>query len=105
MERRKKEEAEYRAKQDEIAERQRKREQEMEEKERERRDHEILGKSAATVAPPPVATGKYVPKFKRMAAAEGAAAPPLETEKWRDDRRRPAFGGGAGGPRSTWNSM
>lgn len=124
MERRKKEEAERKAKLDEIAEKQRQRERELEEKER-RRKEELLGKSfsvptraiaddpaarAVEAAPAAAAaapsTGKYVPKFKRM-AAEGAVPPP-ETDKWsrpddradrwRDDRR------GGGAPRSTWQS-
>ncbi|KAI3470332.1 hypothetical protein Pfo_026995 [Paulownia fortunei] len=137
MERRRKEEAERKAKLDEIAEKQRQRERELEEKERQRRD-EVLGRSAAVpsktepsamtrpveVAPAASAAaapsaGKYVPRFKRMAADGGGQAPP-ETDKWssgsrmddqtpqhgdrwRDDRR-PAYGGGGGGPRSTWHS-
>ncbi|KAK6141225.1 hypothetical protein DH2020_025022 [Rehmannia glutinosa] len=135
MERRKKEEAERKAKLDEIAEKQRQRERELEEKERQRRE-ELLGRSAAvpsrTTEPPavtqvapaaaaaaaPSAAGKYVPRFKRMAAE--APPPPPETDRWSggsraDDRtpqqgdrwrdeRRPAFGG-AGAPRSTtWQS-
>ncbi|KAL8529031.1 hypothetical protein ACS0TY_006483 [Phlomoides rotata] len=125
MEKRKKEEAERKAKLDEIAEKQRQRERELEEKERKWRE-EVLGKSAVPTrttidpaarpveAPPAAAapsTGKYVPRFKRM-AAEGAApvpaqTPPPETDKWsrtddrgdrwRDDRKP------GGGPRSsTW---
>ncbi|KAK6145043.1 hypothetical protein DH2020_021863 [Rehmannia glutinosa] len=140
MERRKKEDAERKAKLDEIAEKQRQRERELEEKERQRRE-ELLGRSTRTTEPSsamthppptevapaasaavPLSAGKYVPRFKRTAAAEGGAqAPPPETDKWSagsriDDRtpqhgdrwrddRRPAFGGGPGGPpRSTWQS-
>ncbi|KAK6145005.1 hypothetical protein DH2020_021825 [Rehmannia glutinosa] len=112
---------------------------ELEEKERQRRE-ELLGRSARTTEPSsamthppptevapaasaavPSSAGKYVPRFKRTAAAEGGAQAPPETDKWsagsriddrtpqhgdrwRDDRRT-AFGGGPGGPlRSTWQS-
>ncbi|KAK6144992.1 hypothetical protein DH2020_021812 [Rehmannia glutinosa] len=128
MERRKKEDAERKAKLDEIAEKQRQRERELEEKERQRRE-ELLGRSARTTEPSsamthppptevapaasaavPSSAGKYVPRFKRTAAAEGGAQAPPETDKWsagsriddrtpqhgdrwRDDRRT-AFGGG-----------
>ncbi|KAL0320099.1 UNVERIFIED_CONTAM: Eukaryotic translation initiation factor 3 subunit A [Sesamum radiatum] len=144
MERRKKEEAERKAKLDEIAEKQRQRERELEEKERQWRE-EVLGRSsavpsrtepssvarpveAAPAAPAAAAAaaaaaapsaGKYVPRFKRMAAEGGGQAPPPETDRWSsgsrmDDRtpqqgdrwrddRRPSFG--TGGPRSsTWQS-
>lgn len=120
MERRKKEEAERKAKLDEIAEKQRQRERELEEKERQRRE-EILGRTAAAlpktdtptprpaeVAPtagsaaaaPAASTGKYVPRFKRMAAEGGQATadkwssgsrmddrPPPAGDRWRDDRK------------------
>lgn len=109
-ERRRKEEAERRAKLDEIAEKQRQRERELEEKERLRREA-LLGKSteappkavelpsggrplesgapaaaAAAVAPAP---GKYVPRFKRE--GPGLAAP-AEPDRWgkHDDRAAPA---------------
>lgn len=141
LERRKKEEAERKAKLDEIAEKQRQRERELEEKERQWRE-EVLGRSAAVpsrtepssisrpveaapAAPAAAAaaaapsTGKYVPRFKRVAAEGGGQAPPPETDRWSsgnrmDDRtpqqgdrwredRRPSFGSGA--PRSsTWQS-
>lgn len=109
MERRKKEEAERKAKLDEIAERQRQRELELEEKDRKRKE-ELLGKSTALPARPteplsrPPETGatapaaaaaaaasaptKYVPKFKRGGMAEGAPqAPPPETDKWGGNRQ------------------
>ncbi|KAL6516333.1 Eukaryotic translation initiation factor 3 subunit A [Orobanche gracilis] len=134
MERRKKEEAERKAKLDEIAEKQRQRERELEEKGRQWKE-EILAKSSASplrtdvsaahpVHAPPAApaaaapsaqsTGKYVPRFKRVAADSGGPVPtpaqtPTETDKWssgsrldgrgdrwRDDRRA--------GPRPTWQS-
>ncbi|KAG8364469.1 hypothetical protein BUALT_Bualt18G0000600 [Buddleja alternifolia] len=139
MERRKKEEAERKAKLDEIAEKQRQRERELEEKERQWRD-EVLGRPAAVpsrtepsaMTPPPVEVApaapaaaaapsggeKYVPRHKRMAAAESGAQAPPETDKWSgggrmDDRtpqqgdrwrddRKPSFGGAAS--RSTWQS-
>ncbi|KAL0301647.1 UNVERIFIED_CONTAM: Eukaryotic translation initiation factor 3 subunit A [Sesamum radiatum] len=143
MERRKKEEAERKAKLDEIAEKQRQRERELEEKERQWRE-EVLGRSgavpsrtepssmarpveAAPAAPAAAAAaaaaapsaGKYVPRFKRVAAEGGGQAPPPETDRWssgsrmddrtpqqsdwRRDDRRPSFGSGA--PRSsTWQS-
>ncbi|PIN18403.1 Translation initiation factor 3, subunit a (eIF-3a) [Handroanthus impetiginosus] len=139
MERRKKAEAEQKAKLDAIAEKQRQRERELEEKEKQWRE-EVLGRTApvpsraepsamtrpvevASVAPAAAAaapsTGKYVPRFKRMATEGGAQAPPPETDKWSsgskmDDRppqhgerwrddRRPVYGG-AGASRSTWQS-
>ncbi|CAI9760741.1 unnamed protein product [Fraxinus pennsylvanica] len=106
MERKKKEEAERKAKLDEIAEKQRQREQELEEKERQRRE-ELLGRSnavpvrhtepstmarpaeAAPVAPASAAAslGKYVPRFKRASAEGGGQAPPPETDKWTSGRR------------------
>ncbi|CAI9762036.1 unnamed protein product [Fraxinus pennsylvanica] len=137
MERRKKEEAERKAKLDEIAEKQRQRERELEEKERQRRE-ELLGRSNAPplrlsdqsamsrpMEAPPSATapaaaaptaGKYVPRFKRM-----AAEPPAENDRWasgigsrmddrpsqpgdgwRDDRRTSI--GGPPKSTSTWSS-
>ncbi|KAL6564794.1 Eukaryotic translation initiation factor 3 subunit A [Orobanche minor] len=121
MERRKKEEAERKAKLDEIAEKQRQRERELEEKGRQWKE-EILAKSSASpsrtdvsaAAPSAQPTGKYVPRFKRAAADSGGPVPtpvqtPPETDKWssgsrlddrgdrwRDDRRA--------GPRPTWQS-
>ncbi|KAL6563874.1 hypothetical protein OROHE_005114 [Orobanche hederae] len=121
MERRKKEEAERKAKLDEIAEKQRQRERELEEKGRQWKE-EILAKSSASplrtdvsaAAPSAQPTGKYVPRFKRVAADSGGPVPtpvqtPPETDKWssgsrlddrgdrwRDDRRA--------GPRPTWQS-
>ncbi|KAD4179657.1 hypothetical protein R6Q59_032001 [Mikania micrantha] len=129
-ERRKKEEAERRAKLDEIAERQRKREQELEERERLRKEailrgtpvdtpvkpsSDLPGPGSATPAPAAPAAaaaatggaGKYVPKFRRGAAAEPAAPPPAQSDRWGsgkpDDRgaappgdkfRPSSFGGG-----------
>lgn len=92
MERRKKEEAERKAKLDEIAEKQRQRERELDEKEKRWRE-EVLGRTAAPPVPsrtepsamaPPVevspvaapaaaaapAAGKYVPPKLRRSAAE-----------------------------------
>lgn len=113
MERRKKEEAERKAKLDEIAERQRQRELELEEKERKRKE-ELLGKSTALPARPteplsrPPETGatapaaaaaaaapapnKYVPRFKRGVVEGAPQAPPAETDKWGSNRQddRPA---------------
>lgn len=102
-ERQKKEEAERKAKLDEIAEKQRQRERELEEKERKWRE-EVLGKTTAVSprpveipsaanpsepAPAPAAAaaaaapsgGKYVPKFKRM-QSDGASQAPPETDRW-----------------------
>ena len=113
-ERRKREEAERKAKLDEIAEKQRQRERELEEKERLRRQQLLAGEpparpsepflrphpeapAAAAAAPAPTpAPGKYVPRHlrERAAAAESPAAgqaPPSELDRWgrRDDRDRP----------------
>lgn len=105
MERKKKEEAERKAKLDEIAEKQRQRERELEEKERQRRE-ELLGRSnavparhtvpstmahpaeAAPVAPASAAASpaKYVPRFKRTSAEAGVPAPPPESDKWTSGR-------------------
>lgn len=110
-ERRKKEEAERKAKLDEIAEKQRHREKELEEKEKQWKN-EVLGRAAAVPpraepaaqpvevaagapasapaaaaaaaapAPAPAATaGKYVPRHKRV-AAEAPAQPPPEADRW-----------------------
>lgn len=115
-ERRRKEEAEHKAKLDEIAEKQRQRERELEEKEKKRKE-EILGKTtaaapkpaepaavarplepvptaaAATAAPTP---GKYVPpsRLKRQQGEGAGQAPPPETDRWvggsrPDDRASP----------------
>lgn len=110
-ERRKKEEAERKAKLDEIAEKQRQRERELEEKERLRREA-LLGRSTEAfsnpseppagtrpseppaavavtaanndgAAAPPPSTGKYVPRFLRLQKQEGSAqAPPPEPDRW-----------------------
>lgn len=108
-ERRKKEEAERKAKLDEIAERQRQREKELEEKERLRKES-LLGRSldmplqqvdhangarpsepvadAASAAAP--ASGKYVPKFLRGRTEGPGVAPPPEPDRWgRSDNRPP----------------
>ncbi|KAL8045531.1 hypothetical protein ABFX02_08G120300 [Erythranthe guttata] len=112
MERRKKEEAEKRAKLDEIAEKQRQRERELEEKWRNQVSVRAAPPSAApapapatpSAAPAPAAaaaptTGKYVPRFKRMATGESQAAPtpqrPTETDRWSGgDRTAPPSAGG-----------
>lgn len=92
-ERRRKEEAELKAKQDEIYEKQKQGEKQLEEKKRQQIE-EVLGRSPAAAAAParptenPVVsraaeaglassptTGKYVPRFKR-ASRESAAPPP-----------------------------
>ncbi|KAL7109650.1 hypothetical protein ACP275_06G187300 [Erythranthe tilingii] len=119
LNRKKREAAEYKAKQDEIAEKQRQREREAEE--RQKRDLSVTTRTVDLVPPPaavPTATpaaaaaaaapaaagGKYVPRFKRM-AAEGAGStgsrpddrPAPNGDRWRDDRdrdRRPAAYGG-----------
>ncbi|XVE89595.1 hypothetical protein DITRI_Ditri20bG0008600 [Diplodiscus trichospermus] len=100
-ERRRKEEAEYKAKMDEIAEKQRQRERELEEKERLRREA-LLGKStdglsrpselpagsrttepgAAAPAPAASSAGKYVPRFLRERSESTDQAPPLEPDRW-----------------------
>ena len=103
-ERRRKEEAERKAKLDEIAEKQRQRERELEEKERVRREA-LLGRTtdgplrpselpagpdprtAAPAAAP--APAKYVPRFRR-GGTEGSAQAPPETDKWGGGSSRPA---------------
>lgn len=106
-ERRKKEEAEYKAKLDEIAERQKQREREAEEKEKRRRE-QLLGRSTAAPAempstrpaepvaasaasapatasaPPP---GKYVPKFRQRLGEGSGQAPPQEPDRWGSSRQ------------------
>ena len=105
-ERRRKEEAERRAKLDEIAEKQRQRELELEEKEKLRREA-VLSRptemparpsepltggrplepgsaapaaAAAAAAPAP---GKYVPKFRRTERPESTGPiPPPESDRW-----------------------
>ncbi|XP_030459923.2 eukaryotic translation initiation factor 3 subunit A [Syzygium oleosum] len=111
-ERRCKEEAERKAKLDEIAEKQRQRERELEEKEKQWKET-ILGPSrpvepfpasnpvepvaaAAAAAAPAAATapanpGRYVPKFLRERTEGPGAAPPPEADRWggrgrQDDR-------------------
>lgn len=106
-ERRKREEAERKAKLDEIAEKQRQRELELEEKERKRRE-EVLGKpkvvpagpltvsaeadgaaapaapaaaAAAAAAAPAASSNKYVPKFKRTAMDGAGQVAPPESER------------------------
>lgn len=104
-ERRRKEEAERRAKLDEIAEKQRQRERELEEKEKLRREA-LLGRPtevppkpsepptggrplepgsaapAAAAAAAAPASGKYVPKFRRERGESAVQAPPLEPDRW-----------------------
>ncbi|XP_073150120.1 eukaryotic translation initiation factor 3 subunit A-like [Henckelia pumila] len=141
MERRKKEDAERKAKLDEIAEKQRQRELELEEKEMKRRE-ELLGRSssvfsktetsalthpadatpavpvAVDAAPSP---GKYVPRFRKMAAEGGGGGqapptadkwssgsrmdnrPPQQSDRWQDDRRSP-LGGVGSSLRQSWSS-
>ena len=113
-ERRKKEEAERKAKLDEIAEKQRQRERELEARERLRRQqllasgpsarpsepfvraHPEAAPPAAAAAAAAPAPGKYVPRHLReKAAAVGSPAvrqaSPPEPDHWgrRDDRDRP----------------
>lgn len=109
-ERRKKEEAERRAKLDEIAERQRQRERELEEKERLRKEA-LLG---WTDEPPPRPTeppagarqsepvvvaaaastaGKYVPKFLRERTEGSGVAPRPESDRWSRQDDRPSQSG------------
>lgn len=107
-ERRRKEEAELKAKQDEIYEKQKQREKELEEKKRQQIE-EVLGRYPAAAPARPTenpvvsrtaeaglasapTTGKYMPRFKR-ASRESAAPPPqprpAETDRWgsrADDR-------------------
>ncbi|KMZ75452.1 putative Eukaryotic translation initiation factor 3 subunit [Zostera marina] len=139
-ERKKKEDAEKKIRLDEIAEKQRRREEELEQKERLRR--ESLGRitepaprpiepvSAVSRPSEPIttsaasATNKYVPKFRRTAAAPAAspAASTPQTEKWNsrpsndrppsgdkwkpDDRKGTAFGDRSSrlSTSSTWTS-
>ncbi|KAE8678116.1 Eukaryotic translation initiation factor 3 subunit A [Hibiscus syriacus] len=105
-ERRRKEEAEYKAKMDEIAEKQRQRERELEEKEKLRREA-LLGRptegvarpsevptgsritepgnaapaAAAAAAAAAPASGKYVPRFRRE-RPESSGPPPSEPDRW-----------------------
>lgn len=110
-ERRKKEEAERKAKLDEIAEKQRQRERELEEKERLRKESLFGGgrssdaparpdfppasrlldsgtaapaaaAAAAAAAPSPA---KYVPRFRRSEGST-ATAPPPESDRWGSSR-------------------
>lgn len=109
-ERRRKEEAEHKAKLDEIAEKQRQRERELEEKEKKRKE-EILGKATAAAAPKPAepaavarplepvptaaaataapTPGKYVPpsRLKRQQGEGAGQAPPPETDRWAGGNR------------------
>ena len=125
-ERKRREEAEHKAKLDEIAEKQRQRERELEEKERLRKEA-LLGRSgdgptrpsdllggarpvapgtaapaAATVAAPALAPspGKYVPRFKREQPDNAGPARPAEPDRWSsslpDDR--------GSQPRDSWRS-
>lgn len=119
-ERRKREEAERKAKLDEIAEKQRQRERELEEKERLRKESLLFGgggRSADVPARPDVAvgsrplesgtaapaaaaaaaaaaapsTGKYVPRFRRTESSSSNAPAP-ESDRWGSSRpdNRPA---------------
>ena len=104
-ERRRKEEAERKAKLDEIAEKQRQRERELEEKERLRKQQILAGDAArpsetpdrpqpeavqvvapaAAAAPAP---GKYVPRHLREKTAEvprSTQAPPAESDRWEEE--------------------
>ncbi|KAK4768980.1 hypothetical protein SAY86_027130 [Trapa natans] len=106
-ERRKKEDAERKAKLDEIAEKQRQRERELEEKARLQKEA-LLGRAAEPPRPyePPAGAhpveplgaaapspGKYVPSFRR-GAAESAAPPPEQPDRWGRQDDRPPQGGG-----------
>lgn len=117
-ERRKKEEAERKAKLDEIAEKQRQREREIEERARMEREA-LLGKAvepkpfdlggarpaepqaavppASAAAPTP---GKYVPRHRRGEATP-VAPPPTGRG---DDRSGDKWRNGVGGTRTTWSS-
>ncbi|XP_022719484.1 eukaryotic translation initiation factor 3 subunit A-like isoform X2 [Durio zibethinus] len=109
-ERQRKEEAEYKAKMDEIAEKQRQRERELEEKERLRREA-LLGRSTeglsrpselpagscteSGVAASAPSSGKYVPRFRRERPESSGPAPPSEPDRWTrpapsESDRRPA---------------
>ncbi|KAA8536786.1 hypothetical protein F0562_029264 [Nyssa sinensis] len=73
--------------------------------------------AAAAAAP---TSGKYVPRFRLQQAENSRQAPPAEpdhwgssrqddrmsqpSDRWRSDDRRPSFGSGGSGPRSTWSS-
>lgn len=114
-ERRKKEEAERKAKLDEIAERQRQRERELEEKERLRKEA-LLGRSSDGFSRPyepptrePVAApaaaaaasgptpGKYIPRHLRERTETTGQAPPPQPDRWGSGgRRSEAFGQPAG---------
>lgn len=102
-ERRRKEEAERKAKLDELAEKQRQRERELDEKERLWKES-ILRKNteppravepacpvepvAAPAASAASTPGKYVPKHKRVALESAAgAAPPSEPDRWGNCRQ------------------
>lgn len=90
-EKRKKEQAERKAKLDEIAEKQRQRELELEEKAKRMREEVLKGpiapppepSVAPAAAPPAVApssgSGKYVPKWKRQAAEVSGPSSPTPT--------------------------
>ncbi|KAE8725523.1 Eukaryotic translation initiation factor 3 subunit A [Hibiscus syriacus] len=108
-ERRRKEEAEYKAKMDEIAEKQRQRERELEEKEKQRREallgrptegvarpSELLSGSRITVpgntvpaAAAAPASGKYVPRFRRERPDSSGPPPPSEPDRWAAGSRLP----------------
>lgn len=120
-ERRKKEEAEHRAKLDEIAEKQRRREQEVEEKRTSKAlarysELPVVSRPLETPATPEVAPvapavaapapGKYVPRFR-----QAAQAPPPEPDRWgsgrQNDQTPPPVGDrwrGGGGQRQPWTS-
>ncbi|KAF2610473.1 hypothetical protein F2Q70_00009214 [Brassica cretica] len=119
-EKRKKQEAEHKAKLDEIAEKQRQRERELEEKEKKRREELLKGTDApparpaeptaapAAAAPPAAApaqaSGKYVPRFKRQTAEVSAPAqtpPAADSDRWGNRGPPPAddhWGSNRGGP-------
>ncbi|CAN6463503.1 unnamed protein product [Victoria cruziana] len=128
-ERKRREEAEYRAKMDEIAEKQRQRERELEEKERARKEallgratdeprhsrpQEPVAKPAETAPPPSGPTpGKYVPKFRLQRSTDsGGAPPPPEPDRWgrsddrppRTDDRRSSFSSYGSRSSSSWSS-
>lgn len=129
-ERRRKEEAEHRAKLDEIAEKQRQRERELEEKERLRREA-LLGRSteplrpselpgsarplepgaaapAVTTAAAPAAApaaGRYVPRHRRERIESAGQAPPSEPDRRGGSRPDPSDRWtSGGGSKSTWSS-
>ena len=120
-EKRKKQEAEHKAKLDEIAEKQRQRERELEEKEKKRREELLKGTDAPptrpaepTAAPaaaaaqpaaaPAQGSGKYVPKFKRQTAEVSASTqtpPAADSDRWGNRGPPPAddhWGSNRGGP-------